>query len=346
MLRPCKSIYGGTQVIPELPPHTVVENALWIPESKGGLASGLFYPSGRVVAEALHYRGIPDPHTPLDSGHFTASRQGVQHAPEGFRYIYIQIVSKHFGHFLLGALSRLWTLPFGERRKLRLLFKELSSIQEMFSIPHISVIWDVLGLTEENFVSFAEGAIFERIEVPGAAFEENSHVHEIYSDVMERLGACLWREPVVKTPARITYLTKQNLHSGIWRMINEVTVTDILIQHGVEIVSPEQLSLPEQVRLWKEGGTFIATSGSALHTSAFVPGRRVIVINNIAEMWSNQVLIDRVSGNDAVYLHDAEGTGYYGGNGEFLGHLVAHNPEELAMDILSWAKKPNLSNPD
>jgi len=269
----------------------------------------------------------------------------VAHAPSGFRYIYIQNVSRHFGHFLIGALARLWTLPFGQRKKLRLLIKEFSDIREMFLIPHIKTIWDILGLTEENFVCFPDGAIFDRIEVPGAAFEENSHVHEVYSDVMQRLGACLWREPVVKHPERIVYLTKEHLSSGIWHIRHESSITGTLARHGVEIVSPEKLTLPEQVKLWMEGGTFIATASSALHASAFIGNTRLVVINNIADMWSNQVLIDKVSGNDAVYLHDEEGTSSQEGSDGFHGDLVVHRPEEFALDILGWARQPRLCSP-
>lgn len=337
MLEPCERIYGGSELLQELPPVTHVRQAIYLPRTIPHECA-LFYPSGRSVAESLDYIGIPEPHLPPGLGHTPHSRHQFQKAPTGYRYIYIHNVSHHFGHFLIGALSRLWTLPLAQRRNVRLVFNEQTSVDALFQHDFTRTVWAALGLTRDNFVIYPEGIIFDEIEVPGASFEQNSHVHQVYSDVMSHIGHVLYPDAPMTRRKRMTYLTKQRLGSGIWRMRDEHVLTAKLSSLGFDIIAPEALSLKQQVALWKEGGVFVATSGSSLHTSAFAPGSKLISINNVPEMWSNQVLIDKVSGNDARYVYDKETFENVSTGAPFAAELVIHDMDGLAHGLLDMAR--------
>ncbi|QCE34243.1 glycosyltransferase family 61 protein [Acetobacteraceae bacterium] len=339
MLQVCPVIYGGTKVLKENPPCLVAENVTFLPSVFAGTGAELFYPSGRVVAESLSYRGIPSPHLPLGATYTEADLTQFPRAPEEYHYVYLGDVNQHYGHFLIGALSRLWRFPALEREKLRLVFTGQPSVEALFEKEYMRQIWQALELKPENFAFFPKGARFKEIEVSGASFEENSHVHQIYSEMMVALGAKIYPEEIQEKPNRIVYFTKEFLPNGIWRLQNEAVLSEGLRSLGIEIVAPERLSLQAQIKLWKEGGVFIATSSSALHSSAFVANRKIIVLNNVSEMWSNQVLVDRVSHNDSLYLYDFENFDYKAGFVEgFHAQLEIKNQERFVSELLSFLK--------
>ncbi|QCE32522.1 glycosyltransferase family 61 protein [Acetobacteraceae bacterium] len=139
---------------------------------------------------------------------------------------------------------------------------------------------------------------------------------------------------------RIIYFTKQHLSSGIWQIHNEAVLTERLRAVGIEIISPEELSLYDQIKLWKEGGLFIASASSALHSAAFVGKRKLIVLNNVAEIWSNQVLIDKVSGNDSLYLYDTDNFEYrLDGLEGFAGNLYIKNMNQFVGELVQQIKE-------
>ncbi|QCE32523.1 glycosyltransferase family 61 protein [Acetobacteraceae bacterium] len=97
-------------------------------------------------------------------------------------------VKQHYGHFLIGALSRIWALPSLDRKKLRLVFNGQPNKEALFTQPYMREIWSILGLSSENVSFFSEGILFKKIDVPASSFEENSHAHQVYSEMMKAIG--------------------------------------------------------------------------------------------------------------------------------------------------------------
>ncbi len=338
MLINCTKMYGHAALIEQNPPTRIIEGAIWLPRSRYGEAKGLYEPSGRVVTESLTFRGFPEPHTPLGRLYTLETGADLPKISRDFHYIHLGHVNRHYGHFLIGAVARLWNLSAGNRSRLRLVFDEDYTVEDMFAVPHIRTLWDALGLKEENFVRFPHGAVFESIEVPGLAFEENSHIHRTYQDLMNWLGSVLVSTPVKQCPDRMIYFTKHHLQSGIRRIEQEEELTHHLAAHGVEIVPPESLTLVEQIRLWKEGGVFMGFSGSSLHTGIFHQKNRILSLCHTDEAPSNQVLIDKATNTRGLYLHDPELLENGHGIDGFWASVVCHNPRLLAQRIIQAAK--------
>ncbi|MGI4744720.1 MAG: glycosyltransferase family 61 protein [Janthinobacterium lividum] len=290
------------------------------------------------MTEGLSFRGVPAPHTPLGPLFTTVGTRELPVINDTRHYVHVGTINRHYGHFLIGIVARLWKLPVYGRANLRLVFDEHYNVDDLFRVPYARKMFSALNLSPENFVQFPDGAVFDRIEVPALAFEENSHVHEVYGDLMSHIGRIICPEDAVEPdPKSLTYLSKERLTAGIWRFRNEAEVTTCLRKLGFTIVFPEQISLPDHIALWRRGGVFVAGSSSGLHTSIFVPERRILVLNNVPEMWTNQVLLDRVGHNKSTYVHPAEYLIHEGADDGFQNNYRVKNTETFAEEIYNHA---------
>ena len=337
ILKHCPAIHGGTDVISQPPRASTAHGACLLPRVIYGSGGGLYEPSGRAVPEGLSFRGVPAPHTPLDQLHTTVDTGSFPIVKDDLRYVYVGTINRHYGHFLIGAAARLWSLPAYGRDRLRLVYEASYTAEELFQAPHARSFFEALRLTKENFVTFREGVRFDRIDVPALAFEENSHVHKVYSETMRHVGRTICPAGSSVRSGSFTYLSKERVGSGNTRIANEGEITSYLRKFGVEVRFPEELSMEDQIRIWHTRSLIIGVVGSVLHTGVFVPPTKLLAINPGPLLWSNQVLIDRVSGHQATYLYPTRNISSKGPGDSFLNNYHAENPETLAWEIVNAA---------
>ena len=340
ILKPCPEIYGGTAVISQLPRVSTAHGACLLPRVAYGPGGGLYEPSGRAVPEGLSFRGVPAPHTPLDHLHTTVDAGDFPIIKDDLHYVYIGTINRHYGHFLIGAAARLWSLPVHGRDRLRLVFDAGHDVADLFQEAYARCFFEALNIAEENFIAFHEGVRFERIDVPALAFEENSHVHKVYSETMRHVGRIICPAGGSVRSGSLTYLSKERVRSGNTRIANEGEITSCLRMLGVEVLFPEELSMEEQIKVWRTRSLILGVVGSVLHTGIFAAPTKVLSMTPGPRLWSNQVLIDRVSGHQATYLYPTRGISSKGPGDSFLNNYHVENPETLAREMvtthLSW----------
>jgi capsular polysaccharide biosynthesis protein len=105
---------------------------------------------------------------------------------------------------------------------------------------------------------------------------------------------------------------------------------------GFTIVSPELLSVPDQVALFQHAGTIVGEYGSGLHSSMFSdPGALVVAArDNREELGFLQSGIDGVLGHQTGYLI---GAANLDGSGAF-----SLEPADIALafDWMTWRRNP------
>ncbi|MBS1063740.1 glycosyltransferase family 61 protein [Gluconobacter wancherniae] len=336
-LKECTGFVGRRLLINDLPSRRMARNAIFIPPANGPYW-GLFEPSGRSVAEAMIFAGNGSGklHNPLGSTD-CPELPSCPTLSDDYDYIYMGHIDPHYGHFLVGAVGRLWALPAYERDRLRIVFSCHLSVQELMARDYFRVIMTALGLTEKNFLQISTPVRFRRIDVASIPFEELSLVHTIYADLMHAIGRQIIPEGGQPLPARAIYMSKERLRNGNVRVDNESAFTAALRERGVGIVYPEEMGFRDQIKLWASNPTVIGFSGASLHTSIFFPERRVITLAHGPDIWANQCLIDMANNNDAQYLYDANGLEHIGAGNGFNMNYRIRNPEQLASELAEYA---------
>lgn len=265
----------------------------------------LYDRSGAMVPDSGFFRGIPT----YQSVGGPLSVENLPDAPvmpDG-DYLWLGHIISHFGHFLVGALARLWAWDRTADAALRLVYAGSEEPDALFRIEHVRLCFEALGIGPERLLRVASPARFPRITIPEPSFVENFSVAPAYGATLRAIADRIVPAGGRMADDRLIYLSKARIRSGNRLIHNENELSEALARHGFETVHPEQLSFPEQIRLWSTARCATGFAGSAFHTSGFVGRRRLVTIANTLEASSNQALIDRIVGNESLFVHPIHG---------------------------------------
>ncbi len=297
-LRRCTELYGSTTLIEHDPMLATYDDVLCVPYGTEGASPGLYDRARKLVTAAATFRATPDPvaaeayTTPLDATRF-------EHAPDD-DYLFLGILTGHFGHFIMSSMARLWALRFAPDPRRRYVILNAGPVEAVLDTPFLRDILGQLGLGADNVVCFAAPTRIRRIVVPSPAIEEHNFSHRVFAGLCNRLGALLTASLPRQTHEAPVFLSKMRLRDGVSRLANEAEFCERLEQRGVRIVSPERLSFAEQVRLFRDASLITGLAGSAMHTAIFAPGRATMALSFTKVQLSNQELLDRA--NDGLSL--------------------------------------------
>jgi capsular polysaccharide biosynthesis protein len=263
----------------------------------------------------------------------------LESAPDG-DFVYIGDVHAHFGHFITTTLSRFWyLLQAPERSSLKLLYHGLANRnarqapERQFEKPYIAQIIRAFNLTPQNFVSLDKPTLIRgRVTIPWPSFEENHQAHEIFVTCARTIGSRIL-DCAPEPSDEPIYLSKSRMKSGIRTFLNGAAIEDELALHGVKIIYPEQYSFKEQLMVMARHSRILGSAGSAFHTAAFVGGgKKLIGLNPTKILSSNFLIVDKVAGNEAVYIHPLEARNV--ADVRFRRAFAVRYPKKIARELL------------
>ena len=333
-LRRCSESWGSCRVIgadPEIGHHCGVA---YLPFGQGK-SWGIYDLKGTLLADTVDLHGPQGDHHQDQAPMLDPAMLGdLEEAPDT-TYVYGGFINPHYGHFIVNSLARQWPRARAVQPKMKILCHGPATPDHWFGRPFIKAIFNALGLSREDFVTFDRPTMIPRLIVPLTSMREQSYVHSVFGDLCARIGRnLLGAEHSVRDP-RPAYLSKAGLKSGVGRVVNESKIVELLDREGVEIIFPEQIDLPSQIKLYAERENICAIAGSALHTQAFWPSRgRVSMISSTAGPNSNFFLIDIASKLRVDYFYPPGSRVVEQGSGAFITSIEMQNPELIAADIL------------
>jgi hypothetical protein len=237
-------------------------------------------------------------------------------------------------HFLVDTLCRMWAFKFYRKPNTKILYHGSESARTFFETKFASDIFTALGLSEADFIQFNEPTILNRVVIPNPSFEELNFAHKSFAEFMNDVGLSLAGDTHSAKNDNPVYLTKMNIKFGISHYINEEEFVNVLSKAGGEIIAPETLLLKQQIDIFKTRSVITGLTGSAFHTSLFVPKREMLILNYHDTVWSNQILMDKANGNETRFVYDSAGDENKGNDQKFLNNFVMAKPAELAEDFL------------
>lgn len=205
---------------------------------------------------------------------------------------------KHFGHFLLESLSRLWAypcldlgpLPFVHSRTVFHLHER--ELLEAALVPHGASLH---ALTEPTRLS--------SVLVPelGVILGEDYHpeMRAVYDTIRDTLIG-----PVGAADETPVYLSRTRLPTALRATRNEPALEERLAARGFRIVHPQELPIEEQIRTVARARTVVGLEGTALHLTLFrslLPARTISLGTRLPQ--PHQVRIDLLRGADHRHVH-------------------------------------------
>jgi capsular polysaccharide biosynthesis protein len=303
LLTLCTELVGEDWVIGPDPVEDVCRDvifrpfdpALWLGDPKWGV----YFSDGRLV-DAAAYRRLPRRDLVGQSENIGALASPLPRV--NGTYIYGGPIIPHYGHFLTAALPRFWHILRDGPPDAPILCHSIERPEEWFTRPYVSAIFGRLGLTPANFAHFREPVVLSRLRVPRPAFEEQHFAHEVFGALARAIG-----EPFAAgaKEAGPVYISKTQLRSGAtYRLMNEQTIEAMFQARGIRIMYPEQMTVADQIGMLASASTIVGTVGSAFHTTLFCGHpKRVVGLAYDRAINANHALVDKLTGNQALYVH-------------------------------------------
>ena len=325
--------YGGTTVIEADPRLDEYEDVLLVPFGIETAGPGLYDRARRMITASGTFRGVPAL-APVHGGFVSDLDPDLVDAMvDRPGLVFGGYLDSHFGHFLLSSLSRFWWIRFAADPAAKIVVLNQGSLAALFDRPFIRDTLGVLGLGIDDFLTFDQPVRIRQIAVPDASFMENNCAHRVFARMCNRIGAILAPDDTIVPIDRPLYLSKAKVQSGVSTVVNEDEFCEHLERRGVEIISPETLPFPAQIRMFKERKIIAGPISSALHTGIFAATNRLLVLNHGEEVWSNQLLLDGVNGNTSLYMNPREHLARVGSSAGFGNLFRLHDPGRIAAEF-------------
>ncbi len=326
--------YGFTTAITDKDPRIeVYEDVLYVPFNQNGWEPGIYDRGRKLIIASADFRAMPqagpvfgkyvgnvDPDSVLD----------VIEEPLIFGCHFIP----HYGHFLLSTLSRYWATAQIRTRGERILHLHPAPVDVFFAKSYVKDTLGQLDLAPADFLSFDRPVRIAKLTIPAPSFEENNIAYTAFSTLCHGIGDKIVGTSQPPRRSNPVYLSKTKVTSGIGTIINEGLFEMTLERAGVEIVYPENLTLKEQILVFRSAPVISGVIGSGMHTSIFSLGQSLVILNHEPSVMSNQLLIDNINGNNAVYMFPQGEIKNVGASEDFHVNYRLNNPVQLAVEFL------------
>lgn len=183
----------------------------------------------------------------------------------------------HWGHFLIDYICRLYVLLENDKGYRIAYF---SRFEDSDVYGNFKELLGYLGIGMDRFVKISEPTLFEKVIVPepsmGYAFE---FCAEKYRLVINRIKERALANPTIRNlqPIKKIYFTRMNFSSTD---VGERDIAECFEKNGFCVLSPERLSLSEQVFYISNAEEIATVSGTIPHNFIFAnPKTRLIYLN-------------------------------------------------------------------
>ena len=204
--------------------------------------------------------------------------------------VFIGALPKHYGHYILEGLSRLWFFLESQNLKYKCVY--ISDTGDDYFDDFLRLF----GMPMERVVRIERPTIFKDVIVPEQSIRLHDYYCKEYKQTIDQIMLAI--QPV--TNGKV-YFSKRERKND--RAIGEAPIESVLANNGYAVYFPENMSVVETLSVLKGCGAFLATSGTNIHNSIFLrDGATSICLNRSAHFHPIQIMIDRMKSLNSIYV--------------------------------------------
>ena len=251
--------------------------------------NGTILPHKRVDTEQPRYGigGITDTNgnfvsiSAIDNGWFTWG--GAYHVQQSKTIsetvVYLGYIIDHWGHFLVDGSSRIWYLVskyyHGEKIVIITNYKTLNkSILDFFQL---------LGIPQNNLILLSDGEMpleCTKIIIPEPAYVPRKYYSDEFKIPFQIASQNISNDSFVSSDTQKIYFSRQHLKAAKKKEYGEERLQSLLVKQNWQIFYPEELSLREQINIWKNAQYIACINGTIPLNCCFATGRSNIAVIN------------------------------------------------------------------
>ena len=221
--------------------------------------------------------------------------------------LYLGHYMPHFGHFLVEMLSAFWCFPTFQTFD-HFVFHPFAFGKH---IPaYIKSAFSAFGISESKVLIIDRAITIADVTIPERSVHFHQSANIVARRVYEHLRTIYAPTPSIRVNkyARRYYIsrTRTSLGYGFRTVANELFIEGGLRQLGFVTIYPEQLSFPDQVRLFSNADIVCGIGGSGMHNALFMQqGALLIEIGDARTQLTfepMQAICNELAGIDAHFV--------------------------------------------
>ncbi len=181
------------------------------------------------------------------------------------KVIYFGRFWKHWGHFLMDMVSRLWYV-LENKEPLGIVYDSTVEISGIYL-----EFLELLGIRKEQLIRIEIPTVFNQVIIPECAHKPGIFCSVKYKEIFDRAAEQVLAkadEPG-KYKGECIYFTRRQLGNRIPMEIGEKEIEDLFRKNGYLVVAPEKYSLTEQIMMIRESRKAACLSGTLPHNMMF-----------------------------------------------------------------------------
>lgn len=206
--------------------------------------------------------------------------------------VYFGVFFNHWGHFLVDLIGRMW---FFTQENMSLENIKLAYIGEENPIGNFKEFFELMGLNATHLLHITRPTRFKKVIVPEFSCRPCIWYTKEYLSIFDCIIKKVEREkgnfPIKNVPDKV-YFSRQDFLKAKNSEFGENFIVKWMEANRYTVISPEHLSLRDQVVLWNSAKQIVCINGSIPINIAFSKNNELelIVLNKTSLLHKNLYL--------------------------------------------------------
>ena len=222
----------------------------------------------------------------------------------GEEVICISIIPRHWGHFLIDVMSKLWyVLRADPSLKIAYCGLDWEASDGLDGV--FAEAMELAGIGPERLLYVRRPVRFRRIYLPDRALGFTQPWDPVYREVTARMIAGAAAKAAEKGFPYYdkVYFSRENFREAKKKEVGEHEIAGLFEKNGYKVICPETLSAAEQIFIFNRCRDFVSLSGTLSHNSVFAgEGTRVVILNRTHAPNPPQLRINQLTGLEYTYV--------------------------------------------
>lgn len=283
-----------------------IENAIVLPPNIKVNPQNALWGSGGVVDENMDYVELSaqKADNSLDNsvrhrliGKYHIDIENVDYIDE--EVFYLNYFAKHWGHFLMDVIGRMWY--WIQNPSLKIVYTIPEKSNDKLTGNYLELL-NLLGVEKEKLIMIKKPTKFKKVIVAEMSICSCGYYTNEYKDIINRI---LINVGDLKREEKKIYCSRRLLKNAKKSEIGENIIENIFLNNGYEAYSFERLTVKEQIRLLYSAKEIVIPSGSLQHNLIFAPEDLNVILmmkspkNVVLQHMVNQIFGGNVCSVDA-----------------------------------------------
>lgn len=217
------------------------------------------------------------------------------------KVVYLGFFIRHWGHFIIDCLGRLWNLDCFEGTQESYKYVFLSRDSNTIDGNYKKIL-NLLGIHDSQIIICSEPTQFDIIIVPDDIRSNNEQctvqMVNLYRSIANRVDIDF------QVPEKV-YFSRRKFAGAKKKEFGEETIEEVFTKNGYLSLCPEELSAEEQIHVFKHAKEIACVNGTIPLNIVWAGDNKdlkLIVINKTSIIHKNMLWASKISGIQPIYV--------------------------------------------